>query len=288
MYRHKVLGVVVVALTLTVLTSVASAGYTPPTTGLQAWYKSTDGVTTDEYGVSTWADQSGNGYTASRPSASYAPNYSTAMVGVNTIPVVSWEGLGSVGGVMNMPTISGASGWSGFSAVIVQNNSSYDKGATLFSTGSGASAGTRWALQTYNEPGATGGLGWVGTGSQIGLGPCDLPTGTWGYTAWSYDKSDWTMTNLATGSVYGTVPDGSFFTDAFNGRIGAEAAGVYPMTGNIAEVLVYDHALSAAETAALQSYIDGRYMTPIPEPSAIVLALLGAISLVAYAWRKRR
>ena len=48
---------------------------------------------------------------------------------------------------------------------------------------------------------------------------------------------------------------------------------------SVDEVRVYNNVLSASDVAGLAS---------IPEPSAIALLATGLVSLLAYAWRKRR
>jgi hypothetical protein len=304
MSHHNVLVMAGAVFSLAMLSAVANAGFVPPTTGLQAWFDSTVGVTTDDSGVKKWSDQSGHGYDASRVSAGFSPTVGSATVGVNTVPVVNFNctagnssGVGDNGGYLAMPSISGASAWTGFNVVIVSETTHHLSGDALFSTGGGSvgggSPGVRWNFSTDNT-GGNGGLGWVGPTNAIGLGTWTGTDNQFNYTSWSYDKSNWKVTNLLDGSTLSTVADTSFFTAGFDGRIGAEYGGgahiFYPFSGNMAEILVYDHALTSSEVSGLQTYVNNRYFTTAqtPEPSTCVMTMLGAIGLMAYAWRKHR
>lgn len=52
-----------------------------------------------------------------------------------------------------------------------------------------------------------------------------------------------------------------------------------PFAGGIDEVRIYNSVLSGAQIAELAS---------VPEPSSLVLGIMGAFGLLAYAWRKRK
>ncbi len=58
--------------------------------GLQLWLKADTGVTYDAAGVSAWADQSGNGYDAGQTAISRRPAF--AAHGIGTKPVVRFDG----------------------------------------------------------------------------------------------------------------------------------------------------------------------------------------------------
>ena len=62
--------------------------------------------------------------------------------------------------------------------------------------------------------------------------------------------------------------------------------------GDIAELLVFDNALSTADRNAVGVYLADKYGITtayvVPEPGALALLSSGLIGLLAYAWRKRR
>jgi len=66
--------------------------------------------------------------------------------------------------------------------------------------------------------------------------------------------------------------------------IGASSSGSYTFQGQIAEILMYQAALSDSDRQAVESYLMTKYA---PEPSALVLALFGLIGLLGRARRRR-
>ena len=69
-------------------------------------------------------------------------------------------------------------------------------------------------------------------------------------------------------------------------RIGIQGAG-NPYVGDLAEVIIYDRALSNSEVADVQSYALNKY--GVPEPSTLVLLLgMGSLLFVRCARRRHR
>ncbi len=58
------------------------------------------------------------------------------------------------------------------------------------------------------------------------------------------------------------------------------------LTGDIAEILIYDTALSSTDRQAVEQYLSDKWFTPVPEPSSIVF-LLTALSFVASTFLRR-
>jgi hypothetical protein len=58
--------------------------------------------------------------------------------------------------------------------------------------------------------------------------------------------------------------------------------------GAVAEVIAFDRVLTTTEAGEIRTYLSDKYTNVVPEPSSVVLAFLGVIGLVAYAWRKRK
>ena len=72
-------------------------------------------------------------------------------------------------------------------------------------------------------------------------------------------------------------------------NIGAVAGSTGSLTwkGEIAELIVYEGALSAAEHVAVTQVLMDRWSV-VPEPGSLVLLTAGLFGLLAYAWRKRK
>src|ERR1051325_9583830 len=66
----------------------------PPSSGLVAWFRSDLGVTTDAFGVNTWADQSGLGHDATQSNNTFKPTIATQTIGPRAHPVLAFDGSG--------------------------------------------------------------------------------------------------------------------------------------------------------------------------------------------------
>ena len=74
-------------------------------------------------------------------------------------------------------------------------------------------------------------------------------------------------------------------------NVGSRQGGIAGLNGDLAELLVYDHVLSAADRNAVGSYLAAKYAVTtayVPEPSTLLLSCLGAIGLWAVGSSRRR
>jgi PEP-CTERM motif len=269
------------------------ATLSPPSSGLVAWYRSDLGVTTNSFGVSAWADQSGSGNNATQTSNLVEATMSTQTIGKRVgQPVVAFTG-----GQNMIFTLPNANTYSGMTVIFVASPGSSQSGYEVVvgsdTTGTRTTAGIRWAFGV-GSAGAQG-LGWSGTDSSLNLGNgISMSPNAFLMNAYRKDTTNWNVyasrddlaTEFTDNLTSGTHPDTSFPTGTFNGVLGGEqsdaVAVAYQLEGYIGEVLIYDHALNPTEFASAISYLDEYYF--VPEPSTVLLLGLGGLLL----WRRMR
>jgi hypothetical protein len=208
--------------------------------GLKLWLKADALALNDNDPVTNWPDQSGLANDAEQAVAAQKPLFKTNIV--NGKPVVRFDGVNDVLEVN--PGIAAAP-------------------YTLFVVAKAVANGTAYLVD----------MG----GGTISIGPYDA--GLWGF--WSTQTpsmyriggatGNWTVISLvhtsaasAQGWNNGASPSGLF--DPANTAldatwtIGAETTGGGgPMDGDVAEMLVYDTALSTANRQLVQNYLGGKY-----------------------------
>ncbi len=148
----------------------------------------------------------------------------------------------------------------------VLNNETYNQWGVLLNwSGAGGGPGT---IAIWNLNNLTG------TDSAITL----LENNTWEHVAWTYDGAKLVKYHNGVQQSEYSNPNIAFAYPNTTWRFGESGLGG-GFIGGLDEIRIYSNALSASEVAALAT---------IPEPSAMALAVLGLIGLLAYAWRKRR
>ncbi|HEY3913867.1 MAG TPA: Ig-like domain-containing protein, partial [Verrucomicrobiae bacterium] len=239
-----------------------SAQTLPVTNGLQLWLKADAGITTNSSGlVIGWADQSGNGNNAAptNNNTTYSPTY--LLDSQNGLPTLRFPGGSKALDVQDISmdpssTISGLT--NDVTIIVVKEDDSYAGYRAGISKSMGNAPGP---FDTYNNASANAGettfylrhgtanVGLTGT-------PFKPQPGVYQVMSFTYaNGSVKTYLNDAINAYYNAEmqPNGSpaSIWSALNGpgplRIGAREDFVTQLVGNMAEVLVYQPALSDSQ-----------------------------------------
>jgi|GEM_PF-2568371 len=272
------------ALCCVLFLSASMVSAVPVTTGLKLWLDATDGVTTSGSTVTGWADLSGNGH-----DGSYSTGAPQLVPGaINGLPAISFNGNGDHFALAGGQVLSSDS-FTVF-AVAVDTGPAEGDAREIYSNWDGANSwpsqflgtafgegGTRTirftdgltAVDVLNAPGSP----FVSYGVYVGGVNADvyLDGLLVGSNAQNTDPAD------------ALNPNGQrdITTPSFIGRQGS-FDGEY-WQGYIAEVLVYDGALSPEDQAAVATYLQTKW---VPEPGSFVLAAVGLLGLVTYHRRR--
>jgi hypothetical protein len=110
----------------------------------------------------------------------------------------------------------------------------------------------------------------------------------WHHVAQVYNKDGATIYLYVDGTPYAYPASGPLVDSGMNMLFGASYGGLGNvanfLTGAMDDVQIYNQMLSTSQVATVM----GGGVIGVPEPSAIVLLGIGALSLLAYAWRKRK
>jgi signal transduction histidine kinase len=228
-----------------------------PTTGLQLWLKPETGISLNGKEVTGWKDQSAQQVVLS---PSRTPGPSLLENGIQHFPVLHFDGINTgltTGPLQTFPQKRGTvillariNGRSRTSGVGLGN---------LLSTFHGD--GTIWQFGASDNKISF----YDGKGSE-GFAISELATRDW--VIISLCRRNDTLIDLYTGGrldhsfrVENNQPSVNSLKIGYNGRGGGEDGDSIPevLNGDIAEILMYDRALSAAELTGIHKYISNKY-----------------------------
>jgi hypothetical protein len=224
--------------------------------GLALWLKADVGVSTDGSGVTTWADQSGNGRDWTRSGTTgTAPSLVTNVQ--NGLPVVRQ----TAGPDASNVCLTRAAFFSGnvpgelMTVIRSVNNLNYAPFGWNFNSSSGNSEHYTYGPGTWYENWGANARPSAGVPSAVYLNfnimNVSAGTGTNNYVG------------RIGGTTYITSTISSNAWDSPNWALFArDAACSFSWQGDIGEILVYDHVLSASERAAVYTYLQARWAVP--------------------------
>lgn len=221
--------------------------------GCQMWVRSDLGLTFNGSAVTAWADQSGNGRDLSQGTAANQPGYTAASI--NNLPSINFDGSNdvlftssafSLGTYTVLLVTTGQDGTNGWfwtrepASHVVSDTLYGTTGSTMYSTRAGNTSG--WDLTTSWGQ-------WGATTAKL------LVTQMDGTHAGHFTRLNGVTQTPSSGA--GVDPGTLSTTDMFT--LGARSDAVLPSKIKVAEVIVYDHALDAADLARVEQYLRRRY-----------------------------
>lgn len=237
------------------------AGWEPPAfspksiPGLRLWLDASVGlydaatggnIVTTAAPVLRWEDQSGNGFHATAVSAT-AP--SLALSQVNSLPALVFNGSQQFS-VPNV--ISSATAASAF-VVVVPSSLGGDGGPMLGNFGSASSSGH------YPYQGGAIYDKWASTSRK---GPITQPPGFMSWHLYHVHNATGDWRYYFNGAQYFTTPTNTFSGGTFGASTYIavdQAGGTYRFRGAIAEIVIYDSALSESDRQAVTEYLRAKY-----------------------------
>jgi hypothetical protein len=230
--------------------------------GLHLWYRAELGVTKDaSNNVSQWADLSGNGAHVMQPTGSSQPTWTASAF--NGKPALQFSGTSNL--MTSAPTdIHAGSGDQTVVAVILPS-ATQTNWSTIMDLSSGPSQGFAWqqdGAQTNRFR-----MWWTGnpaSGWQPSFG-ATVPSGSAAQIV-SVVKTGASAADYLGGVAQGstTVPT-NIQMPATTFEIGNAVGGGYPYSGQIAELLVYNRALSTTERQSIEAALNARYVYTNPD-----------------------
>ena len=231
-------------------------------TNLQLWLKAGTGAGSIGSNSSLWQDQSSNGNNATQATAADQPVVTANQINFN--PALVFNGTSDYMNIASNLNL-GAANCAVYCVVQL-----FGSGGEVFL---GSETGTANDIQLATFPGSPTQVNYWGTGTVL-LGTTNLPAGTVYISG--HEKAG-TGANQATIYINGNVDQTGTIsqnTGAGNRMIGASYIGAGPpgyfTNGDIAEMVVYNTALSAANRSKLQSYLSFKYGFPPPTGAGFV------------------
>jgi len=259
----------------------------PSSSNIQLWFRADAGVTTNGTGnVSVWADQSGIANNATNLTLANQPLWIDNAL--NGKPVLRFDGVND-----ELSTLNNVNLTNGLSIFIVAMNAVRKDYNGLFRIHSAPYSGSS-DLEIYWQAGSSGsgnpvyGLNRGGTFGGLQAINVQPPAGNY----YLYDVIASTIAE--TQRVSGVTPSSS--------PLGAPKlpAGVNPahigigvgftsgiLQGDIAEVVVYNTALSTTDRTFVENFLADKYGLTIPEPSSTLLLVGGLLFMLRAVGRRR-
>lgn len=201
-------------------------------TGLQLWLKA-DAITglSNNAAVSTWNDSSGNGNNAAQATSGDQPSYETNQI--NGLPAVNFNGSGDF---LTVPSLTGQ---------------------TIFVVLNHADGTTFTNYRRVVDNGDTFGYSIFGVNGGSQYNPTALPRGITASNFWVNGTNTLSAAPLSSNKIISAIATSASTNTNWIGTY--TGTGNQTMYGDIAEVLIYNDALSTAQRQAVENYLGTKY-----------------------------
>ena len=249
----------------TAIARTATGGTPPPlgvTSTLQLWFKADAGVTTGGGGaVTEWQDQSGKANHAIAVDEATAP--ALAAGAINSLPAIRFDGVDDSLQVPDSEGVSFAGDVTSFFVVKMDDFGTY---RSVWAKTAGGGGNLPAPTDFYTLPGSGIPQVYRGDGTFDNLAASQ---GSSALRAGSFDLVGFSASGATVSHFLNGAPNGSGNTTAGTADgdnplfIGSRTDGVTRLKGDLAELLIYDTALSSADLQNVQLYLAGRYGLPL-------------------------
>jgi hypothetical protein len=242
-----------------------------PRSGLQLWLDANNSVTASGGSISTWSDISGQQNNATQNTSADQPTLVSDAI--NGLSAVSFNGSTQC---LQLPGGSAFSNFSsGASIFVVTEPTSVTSGARFIDLGNGSASDNL----LLDEPTASGAALYVYNGSSPSNVTSSSAITTNQFQLLEAVYSGTTTATISTNGVAG-AQSASMNTIANTNRancyVGQGSGGGNYFKGQIAEILVYNRAVTASEQASIEGYLLSKYqIVPSQSTSAPTISAAG-------------
>jgi len=223
--------------------------------GMQLWLKADSAVQTSGANVTQWNDCSGSNNHASQPNASYQPQLTTNCI--NSLPAIKFDGVNDI---LNGVTIPGL-GSSSISIFVLTRGEAQSGVIASFFEVNDYSNGFTFGRRMYTEN-----LSLYNNGAGIDALPApSMPNSGYPFKIATGIKSYGSNTKLYLNTILASTSANSILNGPFsntNYKIGFSQLWNY-LKGDIAEIILFDKALTQTEKNTVDNYLRNKYAPPV-------------------------